>query len=170
MKNIVLIGFMGCGKSTFGKKISKKLNYQFVDTDKWIEKQQGQTISSIFATQGEAAFRQMETEAAQTLSKEEGLVLSTGGGMVKTPKTMEALCQNAIVVYLKATPEHIFQNIGHDTTRPLLQTDDKLEAIRRLMEEREDLYQRYATVTVTVSGHSITGTTNAILHQLEGLL
>ncbi len=170
MKNIVLIGFMGCGKSTFGKKISKKLNYSFVDTDKWIEKQQGQSIPAIFASQGETAFRQMETMAAQALAKEEGLVISTGGGMVKTPATMEALSQNAVIVYLKATPEHIFQNIGNDNTRPLLQTDDKLGAICRLMAEREDLYQRYANITVTVSGHSITGTTNAILHQLEGLL
>lgn len=170
MKNIVLIGFMGCGKSTFGKKISKKLNYRFVDTDKWIEKQQGQTISAIFAAQGEEAFRQMETAAAQTLSKESGLVISTGGGMVKTPATMAALAQNAVIVYLKATPEHIFQNIGNDTTRPLLQTDDKLGAIRRLMKEREGLYEGYATVTVTVSGHSITGTTNTILTQLEGFL
>ena len=115
MKNIVLIGFMGCGKSTFGKKISKKLNYSFVDTDKWIEKQQGQSIPAIFASQGETAFRQMETMAAQALAKEEGLVISTGGGMVKTPATMEALSQNAVIVYLKATPEHIFQNIGENS-------------------------------------------------------
>ena len=87
-KNIILIGFMGCGKTTFGKKIARQLSRQFIDTDKYIEKSQERTISTIFAEEGEAAFRQMEQDAAAALAQEKNLVIATGGGVVKSPAAM----------------------------------------------------------------------------------
>ena len=166
-KNIILIGFMGCGKTTVGKKIARQLSRQFIDTVKYIEKSQERTISTIFAEEGEAAFRQMEQDAAAALAQEKNLVIATGGGMVKSPAAMQALSSTGLVVYLKATAEQIYQNIGSDTTRPLLQTEDKLGTIRRMMAEREELYQRYANVTVPLQGHSISATCRLLLTRLE---
>ena len=82
-KNIILIGFMGCGKSTFGKKISKEIGYAFIDMDTYIERQEGCSISEIFATKGEECFRQLESNLVEKLSGEGGYIISTGGGVVE---------------------------------------------------------------------------------------
>lgn len=166
-KNIVLIGFMGCGKTTLGKKLSMKLKYSFIDTDRYIERKEGITVAQIFEEKGEAYFRGLEKNTVELLSKEYGNIIATGGGIIKNPENMRMLKQRGIIVYLKATPEHIFRNIGNDDTRPLLQGGDKLEKIRSLMEERRELYEKYADVTVSVSLGNVNHITERIARELK---
>ena len=97
MKNIILIGFMGSGKSTIGRKLSEKYGLKHIDTDWYIEKEQNMKISDIFSKKGEEYFRNLETELCEKFSKESGNVISTGGGMIKNPKNMAFLKENGIV-------------------------------------------------------------------------
>lgn len=166
-KNIVLIGFMGCGKTTLGKKLSMKLKYSFIDTDRYIERKEGMEITQIFEEKGEGHFRDLEKKAVEILSKEAGNIIATGGGIIKNEENMHMLKETGIIVYLKATPENIFRNIANDDTRPLLQGGDKLEKIRSLMEERRELYEKYADVTVSVSPGEVNRVTERIARELE---
>ena len=154
MKNFVLIGFAGCGKSTAGRLAAKTLGLPFYDSDAEIEKEYGCSIADIFADRGVDAFRAMETDMLAKLSAISGCVIATGGGCVTQARNMQLLAESSITVYMKATPEKILSNIKHNTTRPLLQTDDKMGAIRRLMDERLPLYEKYGQVTVDVSALS----------------
>jgi shikimate kinase len=138
--NIVLCGFMGCGKTTVGKILAEKLGYTFKDSDLEIEKEQGTTISEIFNKFGEAYFRSLETEMLKRLSDEKGLIIATGGGAVVNKNNADILKENNFVVYLKVTPETVLERLKNDTTRPLLMRDDKETAIKTLMAEREDAY------------------------------
>lgn len=166
-KNIVLIGFMGCGKTTLGKKLSMRLKYSFIDTDRYIERKEGITIAQIFEEKGEAYFRDLERHTVELLSIEYGNIIATGGGIIKNQENMNRFKETGIIVYLKATPEHIFRNIADDDTRPLLQGGDKLEKIRSLMEERRELYEKYADVTVSVSPGNVNQITERIARELE---
>lgn len=166
-KNIVIIGFMGCGKTTLGKKLSVKLGYEFIDTDKLIEDCSGFTIPELFEQKGEPYFRRLELETVRKISKNQRCVISTGGGIIKNPLNMDLLSHNGIIVYLEATPEHIYRNVGNDKNRPLLQTDDKMETIRRLMEERKHLYEKYAHLTVDLTGGIVNVITDRIALALE---
>ena len=151
MKSFVLIGFAGCGKSTVGRLAAKDLSLPFYDSDHEIERAAGCTISDIFAEKGEAAFRVMETEILHKLTEQPHCLIATGGGCVTQPANAAILKQNSIVIYLRATPEKIMANIGHNTTRPLLQTEDKLGAVQKLMAERLPLYEQCTDVTIDVS-------------------
>lgn len=152
--NVVLIGFMGCGKTSLGKKLSRRLKYSFLDTDKYIEQKEGMEITEIFEKKGEPYFRELERTAVEKLSAEKRIVIATGGGIIKNPQNMEQLKKQGIIVYLKATPEHIYRNIGNDNTRPLLEGGNKKEKIKKLMDERKPLYEKYADVTVNVSNET----------------
>lgn len=168
-KNIVLIGFMGCGKTTFGKKLSRYFRCNFIDTDKYIENKEHMTIPEIFAKKGEPYFRNLETEVCREVSNKKGIIIATGGGIIKNKENMNLLKKNGIVLYLKATPEHIYRNIEKDTSRPLLNGGDKMEKIRSLMQERIPTYEKYADITVQVSGGTVNYITNKIAERLEGM-
>lgn len=143
--NIVLTGFMGTGKTTVGRLMAKRLNYEFIDTDHFIEKQIGCTIAEFFREQGEAAFRKLEAELAQELSAREGLVISTGGRMLLDPANAAALSKTGRVLCLVATPEEILQRVSSDrNVRPLLQVANPLEHIVELLQEREKGYKRFS--------------------------
>ena len=167
MKNIVLIGFMGAGKTTYGRKLSSLLGCKFIDTDRYIEKKIGLSISEIFAIKGEAAFRQMELDTACQLAEENGIVIATGGGMIKSSQIMQRLKKNGVVLYLKSTPAAIYRNIGHDTRRPLLEGGDKMERITSLMKERAPIYETYADITIDVSGGRIGRMVEEMLEALK---
>jgi len=153
--NIVLTGFMGCGKTTVGKILARKLHYQFVDTDQLIEKRCSMSVQEIFANEGEEAFRQMESEVAGRLGRKEGLIISTGGGMMLNPQNVAALQQNGRIFCLVATPEEIFKRISTDKIgkRPLLNSANPLERIVELTREREKNYQQF--VQIDTSGKNI---------------
>ena len=169
-KNIILIGFMGSGKTTYGYQLSQRLGYTFVDTDKQIERQQQMPVSKIFEQEGEPYFRLLEKKMAIVLSNVEKTVVATGGGMIKAEENMENLKKNGIVVYLKATPQQIYENIGQDTNRPLLAGGDRMEKIQTLMEQRRPLYEKYADVTVDVTGKTLLQVIDALQVSLEGKL
>ena len=150
MKNIILTGYMGSGKSTVGKNLSKLNGYAFVDTDEMIERQHGKTISEIFEQEGEDAFRDMETALLNQFIREgrEELVISTGGGMPVREENRRLLRQLGSVVYLKAAPETIYDRLKGDTKRPLLRCDDPLTRIREMLAKRGPAYEAGALYTV----------------------
>ncbi len=152
MKNIILIGYMGCGKTTVGKNLARICHYTFLDTDEWIEQQQGRSISEIFATDGEEAFREMETQCIQTLidSRLERHVISTGGGMPIREVNRQLLKRLGKVVYLSVRPETVYDRIKGDTKRPLLQCEDPLSKIRDMIAMRAPAYRDSADYTVRV--------------------
>lgn len=152
MKNIVLCGFMGCGKSTVGTALATRRGMRFVDMDHYIEQQAGRTVSEIFAADGEAAFRAMEHTACQTLGSQDGLVIATGGGAVLRKENVEALSQNGTIVFMNVQEQTVLDRLKHDTSRPLLQRDDKEAAVHALMTQRAPLYKQAAHVTVDADG------------------
>lgn len=153
--NIVLIGFMGCGKTTFGKWISKHYNMDFVDTDEYIEEQQKRQIKDIFREDGEEAFRDMETKAVKELGETlENTVVSVGGGLPIRKINQELLKKAGIVVYLETSKEELIRRLKNDDTRPLLQGGDLQERIESLMREREDIYKSAADMILPTDGLS----------------
>jgi shikimate kinase len=147
---ITLIGPMASGKSTIGQLLASELNMPFIDTDQWIEAHTGLSVSEIFQTQGEATFRNLETQALKALLTQDNLILATGGGIITTLENHSLLQQHATIIYLKITPETQLQRLPNDNTRPLLATQNKLTTLVQLQMEREPLYQALAQNTINV--------------------
>lgn len=137
--NLYLIGMMGSGKSTIGQLVAQSLGYRFFDTDKVIEQATGQTINQIFATTGEAEFRQLETQVLAELSAYTRLVIATGGGIVAQPRNWSYL-RHGLVIWLNVPLEVLYGRLKKDTSRPLLQTADPLAKLQLLLQERRSLY------------------------------
>ena len=153
--NIILIGFMGCGKTSVGIRLSYKRRQTMIDTDKWIEKKQKKTVSEIFETCGEEAFRRMETQCLEELvGTAERQIISVGGGLPMRKENHTLLKELGKVFYLKVTPEAVYERLKGDTTRPLLQVEDPMERIRELMERRTPVYESCADVILEVSDKS----------------
>ena len=169
-KNIVLIGFMGSGKTTYGKVIAKAFDMEFVDTDEFIEKVEGNDVRSIFRQKGEEHFRAIEKTVAESLSKRKGLVVATGGGIIKKEENVKALKSTGIIVYLEASPEKIMENLEGDLSRPLLEDGDKFEKITKLLKERCPLYEKYKDVKFTVGTDNIENNTKKLIKLLEVLV
>lgn len=163
MKNVVLIGFMGCGKSTVGIRLSYRLKRVLEDTDKRIEREQGKTIKEIFAQQGEGAFRDMETELLERMRGEKNeRIIATGGGLPLREENRKLLKQLGHVVYLRIRPETVYERLKNDTTRPLLQGEDPLGKIIRLMGQRADIYESAADTIIDVDNRDM----EEILHMI----
>ncbi|MDO4288252.1 MAG: shikimate kinase [Eubacterium sp.] len=139
-KSIALIGFMGTGKTTLGKRLARKLGLEFVDTDQLIEMRQGKKISEIFADEGEAAFRQMERELLGELCARDNLLISTGGGIVLDARNRECLKNNTFLVTLTARPGSIYNRVKNGKNRPLLESDDLYKRIVTMMAKRKKFY------------------------------
>lgn len=155
--NIILVGYMGSGKTTVGKNLARILNAEFIDTDEQIEKQQGRSISEIFAMEGELAFRDIETEYLKAYlknfvqkDKNANVIISTGGGMALREENQKLLKKIGTVFYLKVNPETVYERIKGDTKRPLLQCENPLERIRQMLSEREVYYQNTANEIIQV--------------------
>lgn len=140
MDNLVITGFMGTGKSAVGRQVAHRLGRSFVDMDAEIEAQAGKPIPRIFAEDGEAAFRQLESELCEALSQREGLVIATGGGALVAPDNRARMRENGLVVCLNAEPERILCRVSDDDERPLLDVDDPHAEIERLLDARADAY------------------------------
>ena len=139
-RNIVLVGFMGTGKTHMGRELSERLGLAFVDMDDCIVERAGKPIPEIFADDGEAAFRAIERQIVVDLSAESGRVIATGGGVVLNADNIRDYSREGLVICLSATPELILARVEHDTNRPLLFADDKMEKIRTLLDSRQSLY------------------------------
>lgn len=151
-RNLILIGFMGTGKTTIGRHVAKSLGFRFVDTDHQITRKAGKPIPKIFEEDGEEAFRRIETEVLRECAAKSEQVISTGGGIVTRPENLEILEQAGYVVWLKASPETIYERVKRNRNRPLLQTENPLETIQNLLEERVDLYRKANDLSVTTDG------------------
>lgn len=153
--NIILIGFMGCGKTSVGIKLSYQMKRTMIDTDKWIEQRQKMTVSQIFASFGEKEFRRMETECLKKLiDSADHQIISVGGGLPLREENHQLLKRLGKVFYLKIGPEAVYERLKNDTTRPLLQVENPKERIRALLLEREPIYEACADVIVDVSEKS----------------
>lgn len=137
--NLYFVGMMGVGKSTIGRLVAKELGYQFFDTDLVIEQAAKQSIRAIFAQQGEAAFRQLESQTLSELAAYRRLVVATGGGIVTQRRNWGQL-QQGLVIWLDLPLDPLFQRLRRDRSRPLLQTDNPKETLRQLLEVRRPLY------------------------------
>ena len=140
-KNIVLIGMMGCGKSTVGRLLARRLGRELVDTDALIERRQGRSIPAIFASEGEEGFRALELEVCRELSGRQGLVIACGGGLPTQEKAIAALKENGLVFWLDRDPGETYD--GLDVSgRPLAQggREDFLQRYER----RAPVYRRWA--------------------------
>lgn len=153
MGNVILIGFMGSGKTTVGLRLSYRLRRPVTDTDKEIEREEKRSISEIFASDGETYFRDMETACLKKLLKgAKNQIISVGGGLPLREENRALMRELGQVFYLKASAQTIYDRLKHDTTRPLLQGDDPQSKIRTLLEERDIYYAEAADVTVNVDG------------------
>jgi len=141
--NIILVGFMGTGKSTIARMLSRKLKRDWVDMDKQIEREERTTIEKIFAEHGEARFRGLESALSLRLSLQTDLIISTGGGIVLNESNLEALGATGIIVCLTARPKTVLERVQHNSNRPLLETgEDKLSIIQNLLAKRKPLYDQ----------------------------
>jgi shikimate kinase len=162
--NIVLVGLMASGKSTVGRLLAAALGRPFVDADAVIEERSGRPIPAIFADQGEAAFRDLEEAVIADLSRQDGLVIATGGGAVLRPANQEALRRSGLVIWLDVPPEELFERAGQQglDSRPLLQGADPLARLRALAESRAEAYQAAAHHRLAAGGLSAAAVTAQI--------
>jgi len=141
VRNIVLTGFMGSGKSTVGRLLAEMLGMRVVDTDEEVERLAGMSIPEIFERYGEERFRELEHEVIRRVSELEGVVVVTGGGAVLNPENLALLRRKGVVFYLHAEPEVICERLRGDSSRPLLRGGSLESRVRELMQRRA---QRYA--------------------------
>jgi len=154
-KNIVLIGFMGTGKSSVGMKLAQRLKREFVDMDREIETISGMSINDIFRRHGEIRFRSEERLMARKLSQKRNQVIATGGGFVLLKENMKILGDNGIIICLEADPQDIFARVSRKKgTRPLLKKNFQVEDIRNLLQEREPFYA-CADIRINTSGKDL---------------
>ena len=139
--NIVLVGFMGTGKTAAGRLLSRRLERVLIDMDAMIEEREGRTIAQIFAQDGEPYFRSLERKLVQELCQRQNLVIATGGGVVLDPENVRDLSRTGVVICLKSSPGAILHRVGADRRRPLLETEeDKTQRIIELLKSRQPLY------------------------------
>jgi len=139
-KNIVFIGFMGSGKSLVSKELGGSINWEVLSTDSLIEEKEQKPIYQIFAEKGEPYFRQIECEIVQEAAQRKGIIIDCGGGVVLNPENIKALKANGFLVYLYASAEFIYGIVKDQKNRPLLNVENPLEEIKRLLKERKGLY------------------------------
>lgn len=140
--NIILVGFMGAGKTTVGKLLAQELRKRFVDMDSIIEGRAGKSISQIFAEDGEPHFRSLERALVQELAAQTGLVIAAGGGVVLNPDNIGDFRRSGKVICLLASENEIIRRVSSSNARPLLEKEDKLQRIKSLLEQRQPLYEK----------------------------
>ena len=154
-RNIILVGYMGCGKSTVGRKAARALEYQFLDTDSVIEEEEGMSIAKLFEIQGETYFREKETELLRRLlSGPKGNVIATGGGLPMREENAALLKELGTVIYLKPTIDTLVTRLSGDKTRPLLQNVDIREKVETMLAVRGPVYEAVADVVLETDGMS----------------
>ena len=148
--NLILIGFMGSGKSTVGKILAEKLEMKFLDTDLEIEKEQGRSVQDIFSEKGEEYFRKLENEISKKLSTENNTIISTGGGIILNKENIEYLKKDGVVFFLDVAKKTLYKRLISSKGRPLLEGDELWSKIKNVLGERLERYRSSADFIVKV--------------------
>jgi shikimate kinase len=164
---IVLIGFMGAGKSSVGRTLARMTGLLRFDTDEMVAARFGLTVSEIFEAQGEEAFREAETEALQELSGKRRAVITTGGGILLRPENADLVRQLGTIVHLEADEGILFRRISRRTTRPLLRTENPRATLTELLRVRMPLYRAAADIQVDTSHLTHNEVAKKILNTIE---
>jgi shikimate kinase len=151
-RHIILIGFMGAGKTSVGRRIARLKHLNSIDLDKYIERQEGMRVQDIFATRGELEFRRLELEFLRSMPSREKSILACGGGIVTTPECLELLPKLGCVIYLKVSAQTATKRISNPQSRPLLSNAISPE---RLLASREPLYLKAAEIVLDTEGLSV---------------
>lgn len=168
MAVIALVGLPGAGKTTVGRQLARRLKLPFTDSDQVIEERLGCSIRDFFGREGEDAFRDVEQDVIDELTRDGvAQVLSTGGGVVLRPANRQHLRERGRVVYLRSYPEELYRRLRHDTTRPLLQVGDPMAKLRELFDVRDPLYRETAHFVMETGRPSVPTLVNMITMQLE---
>ena len=166
-RNLVLIGFMGSGKSSVGRELAKRWNFRFIDTDAMIRHKYDLSIPDIFAVHGENSFREAEYQALVRLRGISSTVIATGGGIVTQPRNLPLLRGLGPVVWLCADQTTILDRVGKSTHRPMLNQADPEESVARLLKERAPLYHRTADLRIETSGLTHREVADRIISELD---
>lgn len=155
--NLILCGFMGCGKTSVGRRAARLLEREFCDLDQYIEEKAGLTVAEIFARYGEAGFREREAQAVREVSARPGLIIASGGGTVLRESNVRAFHERGgVIVFLDAPLAALQERLKNDKRRPLLQVPNRREVIASLHAQREPLYRAAADVTVDAGAPPVT--------------
>jgi shikimate kinase len=166
-RNIFLIGLMGAGKTTIGRQLARSLGCEFIDSDHEIEHRTGADIPWIFDIEGEQGFRERERAVIDDLSQRQGIVLATGGGAILDVRNREHLAARGLVIYLRASVDRLAQRTDRDRNRPLLQTDDPVERLQRLYDQRDPLYREIADFIVDTDNRNVSNSIKLIISQFN---
>ena len=170
MRNIILIGYMGCGKSTVGKALCRQIKTELLDTDQIIEQQEKISIRQMFEQHGESYFRNWETQLLEQLLMDSFYgIISTGGGMPLKEKNRELLARLGVVIFLKASADTIYQRIVSDQSRPLLNGKDKRKEIETMLKERLPKYEQAATFVIETDYKEVEAIAQEILSLMNTL-
>lgn len=164
--NLALIGFMGTGKTSVGRLVAEHLHFDYLDTDELIQSRTGRTITEIFKTDGEPAFRALEKQVVGELAGNQRTVISTGGGLPTNPDNLAALKTHSLVVCLWASPEKIWDRVKNQSHRPLLHDPDPQKKIRDLLAAREGFYKQ-ADVLLNTDLRNVREVAQQVVHQFR---
>lgn len=167
MSVVTLTGFMGTGKSTIGRRLADLLKVPFVDTDHEIEQRAGKTVAEIFASEGEPRFREIEREVVADVVQTQA-VIATGGGAILDERNYQAMRAAGPVICLRANPESILARTSKDRSRPLLQSDDREQRVRTLLETREPIYAERCDLAIDTTDKTVGQITQQIRRFLKG--
>ena len=165
-RNVVLVGFMGSGKSLAAQMLHQRLQWPCFSTDYLIEQKEKKSISVIFKNSGEAHFRELEQGVVKDLAARQGIIIDCGGGVVLNPENIRLLKKNGTVFYLKASAEVIYERIKNEKHRPLLDTDNPLQKIKTLLNQRQVLYEQ-ADFVVDANDKSVLLPVEEILNKMK---
>ena len=164
--NIALIGFMGAGKTSVGRLVAEQLHFDYLDTDELIQTSTGRSITEIFNTDGEPAFRALERQVVAELAGRKRTVICAGGGLSANSENLSSLKTHALIFCLWTTPEKIWERVRHQTHRPLLHDADPQRKIRELLAAREPFYKR-ADVLIHTDIRSVREVAQQVVHQFR---
>ena len=169
-KNIVLIGFMGAGKSTVSREIARTTGREEIDLDSYIVEKEGCTINEMFEKHGEEYFRTLETKYLKEVSGREGIILSCGGGTVIKRENVDIIKENGVLVLLSAKPETIYERVKNSTDRPILNGNMNIEFITELMNKRKDVYLSVADLIIETDGKIISTICKEIMEKYSTIV
>ena len=169
-KNIVLVGPMGSGKTTIGRRLARELNQDFFDTDDEIIVKTGVTIDHIFDIEGEEGFRERESKILENLCQISNIILATGGGIVILTKNREILKNDGLVIYLYSSVDQLLRRTAKSKTRPLLENStNRRKTITDLVEARDSYYREVASIVIDTTGKKLHEVINIIIRKTENV-